>query len=270
MKKQIGVIGIFLMLLVVGLSGCTETEAKDSDGDGYNNDVDAFPELETEWFDTDEDGVGDNADAFDDDSTQWADRDGDGYGDNPIGFNPDIFPDDVDEWRDSDSDGVGDNSDIYDLGNGGIKITIHEFTGDGSLDEDDDGGIIDPMAKLFFDERKKSGDYETIFSGTSEYYFNEVSVTDLYGVTIDIDEDISDISRWYLRMTIYDYDSLLKRDIIDVNSQEIETGVHILINPNSVNFETIYRTTDNGSLDTGEECDNMNGYIDWSYELIGI
>ena len=34
----------------------------DSDGDGFNDDVDIFPEDAEEWFDSDSDGVGDNAD----------------------------------------------------------------------------------------------------------------------------------------------------------------------------------------------------------------
>ena len=36
----------------------------DSDGDGYGDIVDAFPEDPTEWLDTDGDGIGDNADAY--------------------------------------------------------------------------------------------------------------------------------------------------------------------------------------------------------------
>ncbi len=36
----------------------------DSDGDGYGDIFDAFPEDPTEWLDTDGDGIGDNADAY--------------------------------------------------------------------------------------------------------------------------------------------------------------------------------------------------------------
>jgi surface protein len=36
----------------------------DTDGDGFDDTVDAFPNDPTEWLDTDGDGVGDNADAF--------------------------------------------------------------------------------------------------------------------------------------------------------------------------------------------------------------
>lgn len=43
----------------------------DLDGDGHNNDVDAFPLDPAEWADSDGDGVGDNGDAFPNDPTQW-------------------------------------------------------------------------------------------------------------------------------------------------------------------------------------------------------
>jgi hypothetical protein len=121
------------------------TEPMDSDGDGYDDESDEFPNDETEWSDSDSDGVGDNSDdfpndasetkdsdedgygdngdAFPNDSTQWADRDGDGYGDNRIGLNPDNCPDSPttnveqdgcaqEEILDSDGDGVLDSDDL--------------------------------------------------------------------------------------------------------------------------------------------------------------
>lgn len=54
----------------------------DSDGDGVNDDVDAFPNDPSESVDSDGDGVGDNGDAFPNDATESADSDGDGVGDN--------------------------------------------------------------------------------------------------------------------------------------------------------------------------------------------
>src|SRR5690606_10209927 len=64
----------------------------DTDGDGYNDEVDVFPSDPNEWADLDSDGVGDNADP---------DRDGDNYtndeeitrGTNPN--DPQDYPDDV-------------------------------------------------------------------------------------------------------------------------------------------------------------------------------
>jgi PKD repeat protein len=86
---------------------------KDTDGDGYNDDEDAFPLDPTQWSDKDGDGFGDNKDGkkpdlFPDDPSEWADTDGDGYGDNT-----DEFPEDPDEWIDTDGDGQGDNSDEF-------------------------------------------------------------------------------------------------------------------------------------------------------------
>ena len=98
---------------VVDTNGCALSQ-KDTDGDGYNDDIDDFPNDDTQWLDSDGDGFGDNLngnvpDAFPYDNTQWEDQDGDGYGDNPFGNNSDAFPYDSTQWSDSDGDGYGDN-----------------------------------------------------------------------------------------------------------------------------------------------------------------
>ena len=99
---------------IVDLDGCA-TSQKDTDNDGYNDDVDDFPYDDTQWLDSDGDGFGDNSmgnspDAFPYDNTQWSDADGDGYGDNLMGNNSDSFPFDPTQWADSDGDGYGDNA----------------------------------------------------------------------------------------------------------------------------------------------------------------
>jgi len=79
----------------------------DLDGDGHQNDSDAFPLDPTEWADTDGDGVGDNSDAFPNDPTEQTDSDGDGVGDNS-----DAYPQDPTRWsHDTDGDGVVDDAD---------------------------------------------------------------------------------------------------------------------------------------------------------------
>ena len=62
--KKIAILLIALMVIGVGfLSGCNEeTISVDTDGDGYNDDVDAFPNDPIEWIDSDGDGIGDNSD----------------------------------------------------------------------------------------------------------------------------------------------------------------------------------------------------------------
>jgi hypothetical protein len=87
---------------------------QDTDGDGVEDSVDMFPFDPTQFEDSDLDGMGDNpmgigADKFPLDSTQWGDIDGDGYGDNLSGTNPDAFPTDPTQWADRDGDGYGDN-----------------------------------------------------------------------------------------------------------------------------------------------------------------
>ena len=80
----------------------------DTDGDGYGDNSDVFPLDSSEWYDTDDDGVGDNSDAFPLDPGEWSDTDGDGVGDNS-----DVFFENPYEWQDTDGDGVGDNSDLF-------------------------------------------------------------------------------------------------------------------------------------------------------------
>ena len=58
----------------------------DTDGDGFNDGDDDFPNDPNEWSDSDGDGVGDNADQFPNDSTETTDTDGDGVGEKVEGF----------------------------------------------------------------------------------------------------------------------------------------------------------------------------------------
>jgi len=100
--------------------GSTPTSSKvhlfdlDTDGDGINDELDAFPSDPTQSVDADGDGYGDNPtgttpDAFPNDDSQWSDVDGDGYGDNPSGNQPDAFPTNPEQHVDTDGDGYGDN-----------------------------------------------------------------------------------------------------------------------------------------------------------------
>jgi hypothetical protein len=103
--RKIVVVLIGVVLITLGLmGGCTENKPEnnggtDTDGDGYNDTVDAFPNDTTEWVDSDGDGVGDNADAFPNDANETKDSDGDGVGDNA-----DYFPDDPTQWEQPASD----------------------------------------------------------------------------------------------------------------------------------------------------------------------
>ncbi len=98
----------------------------DSDGDGVNDNQDAFPNDPNEWNDTDGDGVGDNSDLFPNNSTESSDADDDGIGDNAdtdddndgVEDFEDVFPNNPDEWNDTDGDGVGNNADMDDDNDG--------------------------------------------------------------------------------------------------------------------------------------------------------
>ena len=108
---------------------------RDSDGDGYRDDIDAFIYNSNEWSDLDGDMIGDNADQCDQDPSGWDDSDGDG-----ICLPNDLFPEDPDEWSDADGDGIGDNADLDD-DNDGVNDDVDAFPLDSSewYDTDADG-----------------------------------------------------------------------------------------------------------------------------------
>ena len=91
----------FVGALALSTPSCiTTVSTKDTDGDGFPDAEDAFPNDPEEWLDTDGDGSGNNTDT---------DDDNDGFTDDY-----DVFPLNETEWYDSDGDGLGDNSDeIY-------------------------------------------------------------------------------------------------------------------------------------------------------------
>jgi parallel beta-helix repeat protein len=71
----------------------------DSDNDGYDDNIDAFPEDENEWLDTDNDKIGNNADQ-DDDGDGLSDNDENARGSDPL-------------VKDTDGDGYDDGEDAY-------------------------------------------------------------------------------------------------------------------------------------------------------------
>jgi PKD repeat protein/uncharacterized membrane protein len=133
----------------------------DTDGDGYSNQIDLFPNDPTEWNDTDYDGIGDNSDKFPEDVTQWNDMDGDKYGDNPNGNTPDQFPQDPTEWNDTDGDGYGDNSDAFPNDPGEWKDSDNDGVGD---NKDDDKENVPPVEDNIISEAIDRGDVAGIMS----------------------------------------------------------------------------------------------------------
>ena len=129
---------------------------RDSDGDGYRDDVDAFIYNPYEWADADGDLVGDNTDQCDQDPSGWDDSDGDG-----VCIPADLFPDDPNEWSDADGDGIGDRGDPDD-DNDGFDDDVDAFPLDSSewydtdedgignnADFDDDGDFVEDSEDVF-------------------------------------------------------------------------------------------------------------------------
>ena len=113
-----------------------EDFSRDSDGDGYRDDIDAFIYNPNEWADADGDKVGDNTDECDNDPTGWIDSDGDG-----VCVPSDVFPNNPNEWYDFDGDGTGDNSDADD-DNDGVADFYDDFPYDANETVDTDGDGI--------------------------------------------------------------------------------------------------------------------------------
>jgi hypothetical protein len=122
-----------------------DTQHADSDGDGYGDDslgnypdgcVSDFGSSKIDLFgcpDSDGDGWSDLNDKFPDDPLQWNDADDDGYGDNPIGINRDDCPTEygestIDRQGCPDSSGNG-YSDLYGTWPGiTASMADHPFT----------------------------------------------------------------------------------------------------------------------------------------------
>ncbi len=192
------IVVVIILAVVLNPSISPLASVRDTDGDGYADSKDAFPNDPNEYVDADLDGVGDSSDEFPTDSTQWADSDDDGYGDNPLGINPDAFPSDSSEWRDTDSDGVGDNSDFYDNGNGKVRIAVTYYSEDGTADVLTWG---DPYFTIAVD-RTSDGAYEDTL--TSSVFDDTQTLYSPYAVVVDI-PDNSDALKFSIQ--VYDADT---------------------------------------------------------------
>ena len=159
----------------------------DTDGDGYGDQSDAFPNDENEWADSDSDGVGDNADAFPNDSTETMDSDSDGVGDNA-----DAFPNDSTETTDSDSDGVGDNADAFpndstettDSDSDGVGDNADAFPNDSTETMDSDGDGVGNNADAFPNDASETMDSDSDGVGDNADAFPNDSTE-----TMDSDSD---------------------------------------------------------------------------------
>ncbi|UCE74140.1 MAG: right-handed parallel beta-helix repeat-containing protein [Methanomassiliicoccales archaeon] len=111
----------------------------DSDGDGYNDNIDMFPADPNEWFDNDFDGIGNNADT-DDDNDGYNDTAEQAAGSNtldfdsqPADFDGDYIPDGDETnsnltWMDPDDDNDGFN-DIDEIAAGTNPYDSNHYPG---------------------------------------------------------------------------------------------------------------------------------------------
>ena len=108
------------------LSGSGVAVAVDTDGDGFEDNVDAFPNDASEWADNDSDGLGSNLESQIGTSDGMADTDGDSLGDYIEYINATTDP----RLSDTDKDGLWDDEEA-----------TH---GTDPLDDDsDDDGVLD-------------------------------------------------------------------------------------------------------------------------------
>lgn len=149
----------------------------DTDGDGYVDSVDEFPEDDSEWNDMDDDGVGDNSDAFPDDPDETSDSDSDGVGDNS-----DPFPTDPSEWNDADDDGVGDNADEFpydpdescDSDSDGVGDNSDEFPDDPTEWSDTDGDGWGDNTDVFPEDPEEDSPEIMLYTELMSEYVAEV------------------------------------------------------------------------------------------------
>lgn len=119
----------------------------DKDGDGVEDEQDAFPDNQFESLDTDSDGIGNNADD-DDDNDGWSDADEKRLNTDPL--NADEVPADLDgdhitdsEDSDRDGDGVENSQDAFPDNSTESVDTDGDGTGNNADSDDDNDGWSD-------------------------------------------------------------------------------------------------------------------------------
>jgi hypothetical protein len=178
----------FILALLI----CSGTAfAIDTDGDGYDDSVDLFPDDPLEWIDTDLDGIGNNSDPdIDDDGLNNA-IDNNDDGDLALDiFDP--LPKDPSEWLDTDNDGLGNNTDTDDDADGVPDLLdVFPLNPQESLDTDNDG--LGNNADPDDDTHRLTGMGDGVLDVYDQFPLDpsETIDTDLDGIgnNADIDDD---------------------------------------------------------------------------------
>ena len=175
----------------------------DSDGDGWSDTGDLFPEDSADWADRDSDGYGDNTDLFPNEFTQWNDSDLDGYGDNNTGLEGDdcievsgtSHRDGLFGCLDSDSDGWADSIDDLPM-----NPEQHlDFDGDGIGDDasmgDYDWCVETPILEIGMVDSngcspsERDTDYDTFKDDVDQCPNTPISQSTQVNTTLYLDDD---------------------------------------------------------------------------------
>jgi len=260
LKKALSIATIGIILISM-ISLYQTGWIKDIDGDGVFDNIDDFPEDPYESIDSDGDGVGDITDEFPNDSSQITDLDSDGYGDNLYGNYPDRFPDDPSEWMDSDDDGIGDNADIYDLGNGAMKITITKYEGD---EFENNAKNVDPFFIIkFWYLNNIDDDFVFYKEQNSTVFKNEQELLNPFSATFDVADNIYSAK---IKIDSKNYNSKNHNESIDINGGSISNFsiVDYFYPKNNPNPKW---NIVNGNLD---EIDEYDAIVHYKIEIVGI
>jgi len=244
-----------------------DSDDPDDDNDGYNDEIDAFPENASEWLDTDGDRIADNKDP-DDDNDGILDKD-------------DKFPLDSFESLDTDSDGIGNNADTDD-DNDGLLDTDETLKGTDPLNQDTDGDGVKDGEDAFPLDIKEQYDFDKDGIGD-----NADPDDDNDGLLDDIDPNDHNKGpiivikgneyTAYLNREIkmdagksYDEDGNIKDVLWIIDQKEAKTGNNLIYTFDSLGSHTIKITLTDDKDETREKLINITVYDLDFYLTLGL
>jgi len=242
----------------------------DTDGDGIYDFIDAFPNDPAASKDTDNDGYPDywnegknqadstdnlSIDAFPNDPAASKDTDNDGYpdywneGKNQADSNSipplelDEFPNDSNAHKDSDKDGYADYYDIYDFANLSIEIKLERFKLTKKVD-------LLRWAQIYFEVYINGEKYVTLDNNKKYWwvFLNQYKQISHNPIIFDIPDNI-DKKYTDIEIITYDFDFLLKDDVIDISNQIGEDNLVLRFdNENNEIIQNQFSQGNNGIL----------------------
>jgi hypothetical protein len=188
----------------------TIDQVEDTDGDGFPDDDDAFPQDAAEWKDSDGDSRGDNSDAFPNDPDEWEDNDGDGMGNNGD--------------TDDDNDEVEDTEDMFPLADAVLIIKLDNLTLIDQVDEDEKDDA-DPNASQLWLVVRVAGMGEPIHIPASGATIVGVGQTWVVNQTLVFNVP-DNTTQWDIEIDCWDDDTKGANDAVDISPTTNE-GLHL-------------------------------------------